>query len=217
MAKTTATFLARAGRLAAVVLVVCLVAAAALGAKARLDAGPYDLPMVNGVGSVAVTSGSMEPELPVGCLAIVLEQDEYAEGDVITYVSPTLGSFVTHRISGFDEFGRVLARGDANNVDDPAFDPSLIEGRVVACVPLAGMLAQSLQTPGGLAALLLIAAAGLLYGFGRSARRACVAPTLCKPTEFPLNIGLSARSRARRARSSRDQGSSLDETARLEG
>lgn len=125
--------------------------------------------MACGVGAVAVESGSMEPALPVGSLAIVQEQDGYAEGDVVAYASPPAGALVTHRISGFDGQGRVIARGDANNVDDPAFDPSLIEGRVVACVPLAGALAQSLRTPAGVAALLLIAAAALLYCLGRGA------------------------------------------------
>lgn len=121
--------------------------------------------MMCGVGAVAVESGSMEPELPVGSLAIVQEQDGYAEGDVVAYASPS-GALVTHRIRGFDGQGRAIARGDANNVDDPAFDPSLIEGRVVACVPLAGALAQSLRTPAGAAALLLVAAAALLFGRG---------------------------------------------------
>lgn len=162
--------LASAVRAITVAFAAALVVGAALGASARLNAGPYDLPMVNGVGSVFVTSGSMEPDVPTGSLAVVQKQGAYEVGDAVTYVSPSENALVTHRIVGYDELGRVIARGDANNVDDPAFDPSLIEGKVIACVPCAGLLAQALQTPEGLAAVLLAAAAWVLLSVSRRPR-----------------------------------------------
>lgn len=192
MASAPPTVLARAGRAVAAAFAAALAVVAVLGSLARLDAGPYDLPTVGGVGTVFVTSGSMEPDVPTGSLAVVRRQGAYREGDVVTYVSPSENALVTHRIVRFDEYGRVIARGDANNVDDPAFDPSLIEGKVVACAPYAGLLAQAVQTPQGASAVLLAAAAWLLLGLSRRPRPGEPAPC---PGPAPLS-GETMRSEA---------------------
>src|SRR5207237_494911 len=83
-------------------------------------------------------SGSMEPALQVGDLAVVspTPPDQLAVGDVITYRTPARpGIPVTHRIVNIsrDAQGQLefQTKGDANNeVDSVAADQSGVVGRV---------------------------------------------------------------------------------------
>jgi signal peptidase len=78
-----------------------------------------------GYRSVAVYSGSMEPELHVGSLAFVkaVDSDEVRVGDIITFQDPqTRGRLITHRVvERFRHHGQFVYRtkGDANRIVDP--------------------------------------------------------------------------------------------------
>lgn len=100
---------------AAVVLATVLATAIALVAL-----GPRLLPYQ----AVPVLTGSMEPAIPTGVLAVLLPAngDELAVGDVVTFHHPLdERAYVTHRIVAIegDGDGRVfVTKGDANAVPD---------------------------------------------------------------------------------------------------
>lgn len=83
-----------------------------------------------------VTSGSMEPEIQVGDLVVVRSENdmEYRMGDIITF-KDEYGSTVTHRIKS-QKNGRLVTRGDANNVDDLPITEADIKGKVVRVIHL---------------------------------------------------------------------------------
>jgi signal peptidase I len=94
-----------------------------------------------------VLSGSMEPALPVGSLAIAkaVPASTIEKGDVITFARPgTRGETITHRVVAITEGRerRFTTRGDAN----PSRDPWQVQlpgqvGEHVATVPHAGYAA----------------------------------------------------------------------------
>ena len=66
-----------------------------------------------------IQSGSMEPCIPVGSLAVVSVKYPYEKlnsGDVICYESP-LGKSVTHRVVSVSEEG-LVTKGDENEISD---------------------------------------------------------------------------------------------------
>src|ERR1051326_5979558 len=125
-------------------------------------------PSLFGFESFVVFSGSMEPALGVGDLAVVqiVKSTELKEGDVITYrpaQQPEL--LVTHRLVqiGLDDRGRLqfTTKGDANNVvDQVAVRPEAVLGRFAYSIPKLGYLVDFAKRPEG--RVLLIAIPGLL-------------------------------------------------------
>ena len=74
------------------------------------------VPTVFGFSQVSILSGSMEPTLDTGDLAICKEQDEYQVGDAVLFED---GNYlVLHRIVDVTEDGLFVTKGDANNVND---------------------------------------------------------------------------------------------------
>lgn len=69
-----------------------------------------------------VASGSMEPTLASGSLALIVRTRSYQEGDVVTYaVTDDTGALVTHRISEVISHSGALTyrtKGDANQQSD---------------------------------------------------------------------------------------------------
>ncbi len=112
------------------------------------------LPTVFGWGSAVVLSGSMEPELPVGALLFIHEEDSYEVGDVVTY-QDEFGNLVTHRLVSLEE-GEAVTRGDANNTDDAPFPASNILGKVKVVLPGVGDAILWLRSPLGLCTIALI-------------------------------------------------------------
>lgn len=111
----------------AVALVVILVAAVFL---------------VGGLRPYYVVSGSMEPEMPIGSLAVVstrAEPSSLDEGDIVAFTISG-GNTVTHRVVDNDEAaGRITTKGDSNDVVDPSrVAYSSVVGEVVAHVPGLG-------------------------------------------------------------------------------
>lgn len=112
---------------------------------------------------VIVRSGSMEPELPTGALALTrtVEASRIGAGDVI---SVTRGdATVTHRVVTIEKAAATAGRqsytvqlkGDANAAPDPATDVIDEAPRVVGHVPWVGRAIAWLSTPPGIYVLAL--------------------------------------------------------------
>lgn len=110
-----------------------------------------------GFSTAVVSSGSMEPEISVDDMIIIKEQDDYQEGDVITFERD--GSLITHRIMEKSENGFVT-KGDANDVPDAQkVDMADVVGKTVCVIPKVGQVIYYLRTPLGMACIVF---AGLL-------------------------------------------------------
>lgn len=112
------------------------------------------IPMPFGVGLTVVLSGSMEPELSVGDLLVVAEQDSYTVGEVVVFQEGRIG--VVHRIIEMDDT-TVTTQGDANNAPDEPMDISRVKGKVVLAIPLIGHVVNMIKTP--VATVVILAAA----------------------------------------------------------
>ena len=102
------------------------------------------IPMPFGVGLTVVLSGSMEPELSVGDLLVVVRQDSYAIDEVVVFQEGRIG--VVHRIIEMDGT-TVTTQGDANNAPDEPMDISRVKGKVVLAIPLIGHVVNMIKTP----------------------------------------------------------------------
>lgn len=121
---------------------------------------PRELPGVLGFSPLAVASGSMEPALSAGDLAIVHREGSYQVGDVVAFWDG--GSLTTHRIVADGPEGFVT-KGDFNNAQDALpVAPEHVAGRVVLSVPLVGGAALFLRTPAGLGLLVVVGLAALV-------------------------------------------------------
>lgn len=116
-------------------------------------------PTVLGVGVAVVISGSMEPEIRVDDLVVIVKTDDYALRDVVVYEGKNYP--VTHRIVSMrtDEDGKVwvTTQGDANNTDDGELPIERICGEVVCVLPGVGRIQGFLQSPLGMLMLTFVA------------------------------------------------------------
>lgn len=113
-------------------------------------------PRLLGYQSLAVLSGSMEPEIPVGSLVFAKETEPSAleVGDVITYkLSGT--TLVTHRVIENDTVsGQLITQGDANDVaDSNPVEYQNVVGKVTMHLPWLGYLSIYIKTPLGIAGI----------------------------------------------------------------
>ncbi len=112
-------------------------------------------PTLMGMKSMAVLSGSMEPNIPVGSIVYVedVEPSTLQTGDVITY-SISGSTMVTHRVVEVDvENQSIITKGDANEVEDGApVAFSQVVGKMKMHVPLLGYISIYIRTPLGIAA-----------------------------------------------------------------
>lgn len=116
------------------------------------------VPMPFGYGASVVLSGSMEPEMSVGDLILIREDEAYEPGEVVVYQIGNMS--VVHRIVSVNEEA-VVTRGDANNGDDEPIPLESIKGEVFFTVPGVGYAVRALKSPAGiivtvLAAVLLV-------------------------------------------------------------
>ena len=97
---------------------------------------------VTGCALLSIESSSMSPAFPVNSvvLAVPVDFDDLAVGDVVTYVLDESGTLVTHRVVAIDEQARTLTtKGDANaSADATAVSADNVVGKVVLCVPGLG-------------------------------------------------------------------------------
>lgn len=123
------------------------------------------LPSVFGHSAAVVTSGSMEPSISVDDVVVLKSQDSYSVGDVVTFASGS--SLVTHRIVG-ESGGLFVTQGDANNAPDlEQISYEAVVGKVIAVIPVIGVVMGYLKTPEGIAVILsvgLLLVASLVLG-----------------------------------------------------
>jgi len=126
--------------------------------------GPHVLPYQY----LVVLSGSMEPALPVGSVAIFepVPAGALAVGDVITFQHPSRrDEFLTHRIVGVesgDGTSLLITKGDANGVVDEWRVPGAGTGwRVAGVIPALGYVLVGLRSPVARAAFVLVPLAAL--------------------------------------------------------
>ncbi|WP_244857956.1 signal peptidase I [Agromyces archimandritae] len=164
-----------------VVRQIVLTAAAALGVVCIIVfVGGFAL----GIRPVVVVSGSMEPTLPVGSVALIqpVSYDDVAVGDIVTVQRPRGLGLVTHRViekTTVDGAPALELQGDANAVPDP--EPYVVDeiSRTVFHIPGLGHLAIFLQNGNG-----IIAAVGILLTL--------VAVYLLDPAKFAPRSGKGA-------------------------
>lgn len=111
-------------------------------------------PMFFGWGSAIVQTDSMEPNVPVGALIIIHEQDCYEVGDVVTYIDYR-GCSITHRVE-FIQNGIVSTRGDNNEISDSLFSEDKIVGKMAFMIPGAGKFLDYLRRPGMIGNFILV-------------------------------------------------------------
>lgn len=121
-----------------------------------LLAGILIIPKLMGYEEMAVLTGSMEPEYPVGSLIYVkeTEPENLQVGDVITY-KLSGDTVVTHRIVEIDtEAQTVTTKGDANESNDGQPIPyASIVGKAEFKVPYLGFISMNIKTPKGIIAI----------------------------------------------------------------
>lgn len=115
-----------------------------------------------------VQSGSMEPAIRTGSIAIVEPVEEYSESDIITFTSASNpDNTITHRITGKEETDGeevFTTQGDANESADtnPVNKESVI-GKVIFSVPYIGYPVAFAKTEIGFILLIVIPATLIIY------------------------------------------------------
>jgi len=130
-----------------------------------LLAGPALVVALSGIAVVEVDGRSMEPAIRFGDVVVITKPDpsDFVVGAVVTAEDST-GAKYTHRITGIEENGDLLLRGDNNSVGDPAPVP---QDAVVGVVsgqfsgPLATFIVQLQGWP--LRICLLVMVIGLVF------------------------------------------------------
>jgi signal peptidase len=118
-----------------------------------------------------ILSGSMEPIIKVGGVAIVAPYKNYSSNDIISfYQNGDKKNIVTHRIqaklypNGINKQPVYLTSGDANNaLDQEKVTQDQITGKVIFSIPYLGYLANFVQTPYGLILFVIIPATIIVY------------------------------------------------------
>lgn len=128
---------------------------------------PTFLPRILGYKTYNVVSGSMEPELPVGCLVLVksVDPEEVRVGDVIVFRRGS--SAVTHRVVEILSEDRLfVTKGDANESRDmnPVPYQDLV-GRVTHHYAGLGTLMGFLSSVPGKILLIGMVVAGVVLQF----------------------------------------------------
>lgn len=131
-------------------------------------AGLLIIPKFMGYEEMAVLTGSMEPNYPVGSLIFVkeIDPDQLEVGDVITYRLDS-DTVVTHRIVEIDkEAQTVTTKGDANSSNDGSPVPySEIVGKAHFKIPYLGYVSMNIKTPKGIMAICGVLIAIILLTF----------------------------------------------------
>lgn len=112
------------------------------------------VPNFIGYKSMAVISGSMEPNIPVGSIVYVKDAgfDDFKVGDIMSY-QISGSTMVTHRVESIDKKSRsIVTKGDANDtVDSSPVKESQIVGKVAFSIPVIGFISIYMKTPLGIA------------------------------------------------------------------
>ncbi len=106
------------------------------------------IPHLFGIKTYVVTSGSMEPEFPVGSLVYVekVNPSDIKVGDAITFYLKDTNIVATHQVYEVDTTNRLFRTQGINNFDEdgkilhdaePVYYNYLI-GKAILCIPLLG-------------------------------------------------------------------------------
>ncbi len=111
-----------------------------------------------------VQSGSMEPNIQTGSLAVVLPADTYSVGDVITFAdSANAKTTTSHRIVSINETS-FKTKGDANeNIDAAAVLKTNVIGKILFHIPYVGYPVGYAKTLPGLIILIVIPATIIVW------------------------------------------------------
>ncbi len=150
-------------RIINVILVIVILLAAGVMILTGINSRSGKATMVLGYGFMAVQTGSMTPEYPVGSVIIIKETDpaKLNKNDVITFYSPYLNKIVTHRIVEVSEDGdgtySFTTKGDANEINDehPAEGEQVI-GKVIAKSSIMEKLVKLRENPATFFLLILL-------------------------------------------------------------
>lgn len=112
------------------------------------------LPMPFGYGMAVVMSGSMRPALSIDDLIIVRKTEELSVDDIVVFQD--VSSLVVHRIVDI-EGDTIITKGDANNIADKPVEVSQVKGKVIYALPMAGKIVNFLETPIGIALVIVFA------------------------------------------------------------
>lgn len=130
---------------------------------------PFSVPRLLGYTLYDVTSGSMEPEIPVGSVVYVAPVSAFdlEPGDIVAYTRVSSGgqsATVVHRVVSNDSLARELVtQGDANDSTDPLpVEYSEVVGKVEFHLPWLGALAAAYTTTPGKVVALAVAVLGLV-------------------------------------------------------
>ena len=124
------------------------------------------VPSLIGFKPMVVMSGSMEPALSAGDIAVVRPVDgtQLELGDVITYQSGT--KLVTHRVVGVNigpSGPSYVLQGDANTVADRVpIDPEMVVGKVIYRIPRVGSIISFANSGMGRMALFALPILGMV-------------------------------------------------------
>ncbi|MCQ2546503.1 MAG: signal peptidase I [Clostridia bacterium] len=105
-----------------------------------------------GIKPAVIVSGSMEPVIHTGSIALIDSgYEDVKERDIIAFDAG--GVLVTHRVVQVTDEGYVT-KGDANRKEDPGIRPkSALRGRVIIWLPWIGYAVKTMGTPAGMTAL----------------------------------------------------------------
>lgn len=102
-----------------------------------------------------VFSGSMEPQLKVGGVAVTrpVEAEDIKVGDIVTFYSPLNEELISHRVIAVEDEPsfHFQTKGDVNEDADPFVVPAQnVVGKVCLHIPYFGYVTQFVKTPLGL-------------------------------------------------------------------
>ncbi len=128
------------------------------------------LPTKKFLASYSVITGSMEPSVPVGTLALVtpIPPNDLKTGDVIAFPEPNNPKIIVlHRIVEIQQLGNMTqfrTKGDNNNsADNWLITPSTVKGKMVYGIPGIGYPIKFAQTQVGFIAIIAIPATWLIF------------------------------------------------------
>lgn len=84
-----------------------------------------------------ISSGSMKETIQIDDIIIVKEEQDFNEGDIITFFQDE--QIITHRIIEKLDDGNFVTKGDANNSKDSKVYRQNIIGKVIKIVPKGGV------------------------------------------------------------------------------
>ncbi len=118
-------------------------------------------PIIAGVRSFVVLTGSMQPTLPVGSIIYVKQAADYKVNDIVAFSNKT-GQTVTHRVIEVvnkPEGVFYKVKGDANNTaDSDLVEAKTLIGKAFFVVPFLFKLVQVLRTLPGFLGLVIFPA-----------------------------------------------------------